>query len=116
MKFFLITLIFMTLGRKLGWIVSRLLYEAPRWICVAIVVGWGIGVAFSIHGLIAWLRPGVVLRTIMGYALGGYVSVPNFGLFDESSIPEDKLPRHNLVLRLPLLVYAVSSLYFALIT
>jgi hypothetical protein len=40
--------------------------------------------------LIGWLHPNVVIKWIMGFALAAYVAIPNYGLLQESSIPDDK--------------------------
>ncbi len=67
----------------------------------------------GMRGLLDWQQPGAVLRWIMGYALGAYVSVPNFGLLNESTIPEHAAGRHNLTSNLPLLAYIAMSVALA---
>ncbi|MCX6343943.1 MAG: hypothetical protein NT018_02570 [Armatimonadetes bacterium] len=77
MTFFLATLAFMFLGRKLGWALSRnILYTAPIILTVALALSWGIGVGLVIHRLIICQEPNLILRLIMGYALGAYVAQP----------------------------------------
>lgn len=51
----------------------------------------------------------------MGYALGGYVAIPNFGLFLESSIPAATQPRHSLVSTLPLISYIALMVVFGVV-
>lgn len=49
----------------------------------------------------------------MGYALGAYVAVPNFGLLDEGTIPAHEQGRHSLISALPWLTYVAGSVAFA---
>ena len=114
MAFFFIALVFMYIGRKLGWALSRrVLYTAPLGGCILLCVVWGAAIAAALRGLIDWQQPGAVLRWIMGYALGAYVSVPNFGLFNERTMPPGAQDRHLLVSTLPTVVYVASSFCFA---
>ena len=115
MAFFFITFGFMYVGRKLGWELSKaILYSIPLAGCMALCIVWGAAVAIAIHGLIEWLHPGVILRWIMGYSLGTYVAVPNFGLLSEANIPQGAKSRHLLVSVLPTTVYVICSFVFAL--
>jgi hypothetical protein len=87
MTFFFIALGVMYVGRKLGWALSKsVLYTAPLAASIVLCVVWGVAVAAAIRGLIDWQQPGAVLRWIMGYALGGYVAIPNFGLLNEAIV------------------------------
>ncbi len=111
MAFFFIALGFMYFGRKLGWALSRAaLYTAPLAASIVLCVLWGVAIAAAIRGLITLSDPGLVLRWIMGYALGSYVAIPNFGLLYESTIPPQAQRRHLLISSVPLLVYIASSL------
>ena len=114
MAFFFIAFGFMYVGRKLGWSLSKpALYTAPIMVSVVLCVVWGAAVAATIRGLIDWQQPGIILRWVMGYALGAYVAVPNFGLLAESSIPAHAQNRHALISTLPSLVYVASSVALA---
>jgi hypothetical protein len=114
MAFFLTAIVFMYVGRKIGWLYSRAaLYPTPLAPCAVLCVIWGLAVAGSMYGLISWLQPGTILRWLMGYALGSYVSVPNYGLFDESTIPESARSKHNLISALPPLVYVLALVLLA---
>lgn len=116
MAFFFIALGFMQVGRKLGWGLSRsALYTAPIMGSVVLCVVWGVAVATAMRGLIDWQQPGTILRWVMGYALGAYVAVPNFGLLAESTIPAHAKNRHALISTLPSLVYVSSSVALALL-
>jgi hypothetical protein len=102
MVFFFVTIALMYIGRRVGWFISRnILYTSPIFISIVLCVGWGFLVALTIYSLIEWQQPHIVLKIIMGYALGAYVSIPNFALFQESSLPEN-------VKLLDSLIYAVS--------
>jgi len=116
MVFFFVALIGMYIGRKLGWFLSKnLLYAAPLGVTLAACVAWGTLAAFGIYSLIQWQHPNIVNRIIMGYALGSYVSCPNYGLLDESTVPREVMQRHVLVKIVPLVVYVLSSVAFAIL-
>ena len=114
MAFFFLTLVFMYIGRKLGWALSKLvLYLAPTGVAILGCAVWGGAVALGVRALICWQHPGILLTLVMGYALGAYVAIPNFGLVHESSIPYHAQPRHQLVSNVPLLAYIVASVGLA---
>jgi hypothetical protein len=114
MIFFLITLFGMYIGRKLGWSLSkRVLYVSPLPIALILCLGWGVGVALVVHLLITWQFPNIILKIIMGFGAGSYVSIPNFGLLSQATIPDEALPRHTLISGLPLVAFIVSSVAFA---
>ncbi len=115
MGFFFMTLIFMYIGRKLGWTLSRtVLYTAPPVVSGVASAIWGVGVAFLMFCLIRWQEPNIVLKIIMGYALGWYVAIPNFGLLQESSIPEEAKPRHLMISTWPIVAYLVTIVTLSL--
>ena len=114
MAFFLLALIFMFVGRKLGWALSKsLLYTAPLFIALVLATLWGGLVAFGMRELLNWQQPGAILRWLMGYALGAYVAVPNYGLLVPPTIPDKATSRHDLVLNVPAVVYIGASIAFA---
>ena len=83
--FFFITFIFMYFGRKLGWSLSKkYLYTLQLTLAITLSFLWGFIIAVCMFILISWQNPILILRIIMGYALGCYVSIPNFGLLDET--------------------------------
>lgn len=45
----------------------------------------------------------------MGYALGCYVAIPNFGLFDDKALPKSVEERNTLVSGAALVTYVLSS-------
>jgi len=96
----------MYVGRKLGWWLSRsVLYTAPTWFAALVCVAWGSAVAAGVSALIAWRDPGLVLRVVLGYALGAYVAIPNYGLVVESTVPLHGRARHEIISGLPLGAY-----------
>lgn len=100
------------IGRKLGWIISRnVLYPAPTSLAVVICALWGIGTAYGFRLMVTDLHPNIILA-IIGFMAGGYISIPNYGLWAESTIPERVSTRHTIVSNLPLLVYIVTSILF----
>ncbi len=106
--FFFLAFVGMYIGRKVGWILSKaVLYTGSTALILPLCVGWGGLVALLVYGLIEWQQPGLLLKIIMGYALGAYVSIPNFGLLNEATIPDSARLRHTLVSGLPLLTYIV---------
>jgi hypothetical protein len=114
MVFVLIALVGMYSGRRLGWMLSRaILYSAPAAIVIVACIIWGALVAYSIHLLVGWQHPHWILKGIFGFALGAYVSIPNFGLVAESTIPPHAMKRHQLISFLPLWFFILSSVAFA---
>jgi hypothetical protein len=110
MWFALAALVFMVVGRKLGWLFSKaFFYPAPTFLSFRGAILWGVSVGIAVSGLIGWLHPGTALRWILGFALGAYVAIPNFGLFNESTLPDSYLPRHVMIKSVPLLSYVVTE-------
>lgn len=110
MAFVLLAFMCMYVGRKLGWWLSRsFLYSATTPVAVFACVIWGCLVALMIRGLISWQQPHWILKIIFGFALGAYVAIPNFGLVMESTIPDNTMPRHQLISNVPLLTFIVAS-------
>lgn len=111
MGFFFAALVFMLAGRKLGWMFSKkFLYPTSGAVCLTGTVVWGVNVAFAMDLLIAWLHPGMILKWIMGFALGAYVAIPNYGLFAEPTIPEFMRTRHRVITNLALVAFVVTEI------
>jgi hypothetical protein len=85
-------------------------YPAPAVISFINLIGWGVVVAVGIDVVIAWLHPNVVIKWIMGFALADYVAIPNYGLLQESSIPDDKQMRHMMISWVSLIVYVGTEI------
>ncbi len=115
MVFVIISFIGMYFGRKVGWWLSRkILYLGPVPLAVICCVGWGMFVALAIRYLIDIYEPFWLLRWIFGYALGWYVSIPNYGLLMESTIPDEARPRHFLIFTLPSTLYLICTAALAI--
>ena len=111
MWFAFAAIVLMTVGRKLGWLVSKVfLYPAPIALSLVGTVVWGVLVGFSISALIGWLHPGSILKWVLGFALGAYVSIPNYGLFNPNDIPDSDQLRHLIISNVPLVAYVVTEL------
>ena len=79
-------------------------------LCIVLLTLWGAGVAFLV-GILDWnFRPHVVFKIIFGFFGGLYLSCPNFGMFNEATIPWDAKWRHKLISHYPKLLFAVSVL------
>jgi hypothetical protein len=101
---------FMVVGRYLGWGVSRaFLYPAPIPLSLVGAVAWGVVVGVGMSSLIGWLHPGSILKWVLGFGLGAYVSIPNFGLFSEGTIPDSDQPRHFMISNVPLVAFVVTE-------
>ena len=116
MMFVIIVLVGTVILRKSGWALSRsFLYTAHSAIAAITCVLWGIFVAFLLHALIRWQDPNIFIKLIIGYGFGSYVSIPNYGLVNQSTIPVTAMPRHTILYLLPLAVFLLSSIIFAFI-
>ena len=100
------------LGRKFGWGLSKVMYVSGWLFCVIGCVLWGFADAYCLRVLINLLHPGVILK-IFGFGTGAYVSIPNYGLLDESTIPESALSKHLFIKGVPMLIFIVCSVVFA---
>lgn len=90
-----------------------ILYSAPLAMVTVACVIWGALMAFLIHLLITWQHPHWIPKWIFGFALGAYVSIPNYGLLIESSVPDHAMFRHVMVSNLPYLIFIICSVVFA---
>ena len=122
MAFFLIALVGMYVGRKIGWAISKPLYQwtllfpNPKVVQISVIligVLWGGLIAFGVRELILWQHPGLILRIIMGYALGAYVAIPNYGLMNKDTLYGLGEEVDTLLSGHPLIVYILASIGFA---
>lgn len=112
--FLLFSIIFLYLGRKTGWFLSReLLYSSKMGTAIFACVAWGCATALLVRLLISWQHPHWALKYVLGYAQGAYVAIPNFGFVAESTIPPHAMKRHELLCHLPLWTYFFASVTFA---
>ena len=109
MAFFFMAVIFMYVGRKVGWLLSRaILCTASPAVSGAVGSIWGCAIALTMFWLIRWQEPNIFLKVIMGYALGWYIAIPNFGLSQNDSATGSANPRNVMVSTGPPLVYIVT--------
>jgi hypothetical protein len=109
--FVFVSFVFMMVGRKIGWSLSKLIfYPAPAVISFINLIGSGVAVAWGMSVLIGWLHPIVTIKWILGFALAAYVAIPNYGLLQESSIPDEKQMRHAMITWTSLIVYVVTEI------
>jgi len=112
--FVLFSIVFMYLGRRLGWWLSKAsLYGDPLPVILVECFIWGGLVAYVIHALIVWHHPYWILKWVFGFGVGSYVSSPDYGLISESTVPEQAMPRHTLISSLPFVVFIIGSVGLA---
>jgi hypothetical protein len=115
--FFLIAMGGMYFGRKIGWFFSKMiLYNiiVPTWLVVFLCTIWGTSIAYLIHLTTHWQHPHIIIKIIFGYALGGYVAFPNYGLWKKNTLPPEMLNRNNVINAVSAISYLVSILLFEL--
>ena len=99
--------------RKVGWVFSEaLLYPFPTPIAVVLCIGWACLIAYLTRCMIEWQHLGMVLKIIL-YSAGAYVSIPNYRLFREETIPFDVRPKHTAISALPFPAFVIASVAFA---
>ncbi len=78
-------------------------------------IGWGALIGIALHSLFQEFSPGTIAK-IFAYGAGAYVSVPNYGLIAEASIPEGTAfqDRHLLIEIAPLATFVGACLWLAL--
>lgn len=116
MAFFFGCLLAVYIGRKIGWAISRSVLYSSGWVVCAIVcLIWGVGVAYGLRLFMLAMHPGTLLK-IFGYGAGAYISIPNYGLIAEATMPEHQLPRHVFIKAVPSVLFIVASVVFAFTT
>lgn len=115
MAFFFQAIVVMYVGRKVGWALSRaVLYPAPLVVSGVASAIWGVAVAFVMFSLIQSHSPNLVLKIVMGYALGWYVAIPNYGLFLRAFLPDEAQKHHSIISTLPPVAYLIGMVLFTL--
>ncbi len=115
MLYFFVTFVGMYILRKIGWLVSPFMYKLPFIIAVLLCALWGVFIGFYTDYLIYYFNPGLILKIIMGYFCGCYISIPNFGLFNNANVPETAIKRHVLISGLPMGVYIITATCLAFV-
>jgi hypothetical protein len=99
--------------RRWGWWLSKRLYVSSLPIAIVVCIGWGAFVALLLHHLIVRFNPSAIAMWF-AYGAGAYVSIPNFGLIAEATIPASAQPRHTLIEVVPFVTYVVVCVWLAL--
>ncbi len=114
MTFVLISILSLVPFRRLGWFLSKnILYWVPNIFTVPACLLWGVSIAYLLHLLILWQDPGLVVKIIFGYLLAAYLSIPDYGLFDESTMPADAVVKNATISFSSLGSYIVTSIILA---
>jgi len=114
MLFIIYSIIFLYIGRRLGWKLSKqFLYTSKFSLLLCLL--WGALIAIIVRILINWQNPHIILAIIFGHLLGAYISIPNFGLFQGSSIPDDVISRHNKITWFPFYNYIIVGIILKLV-
>ena len=100
--------------RRVGWAFSkRILYSAPQIGSVALTMVWAFLISYLLHILIRWQNPNIVIKIIFGYGFGSYLSIPNFALFAQSTLPPEEVKRTAYVYVAALATFALGSVILA---
>ncbi|TAJ91712.1 hypothetical protein EPO44_14480 [bacterium] len=113
MAFYIESLIALVFGRYFGWWMCRkFLYSSGWTVCVIVCVIWGVGLAYGTRLFILDNNPNLWMK-IWAYGTGMYISIPNYGLFDESTVADDALSRHVFIKGVPWILFMLASIVFA---
>lgn len=88
---------------------SSFLYYTNSVLCIMLLTVWGGGIGFLVGTLDRNFNPHIVLKIIFGFFGGLYLSSPNFGKFNESTIPWDAQKRHKLIAHYPQVIFAITA-------
>jgi hypothetical protein len=110
----LVMTIGLLVGRHAGWLYSRaFLYPLPTPLTAVLCIGWGCLIAYLTRYLIEWQHVGIMAKVII-YGAGAYISIPNYDLFAEDTIPYDVQIKHQTINILPLPTFVLASIALAL--
>ena len=113
----IVSFILMYVLRKTGWYFSKKIYvKFSYFLTVIFCIVWGYATALIVGFLIFKYDPNIVVKIIFGYAMGAYMSIPNFGLLSESSVPLEAQKKHKTLSSLPLIIYIVVLVIYAFAT
>ncbi len=68
--------------------------------------------AYFTRRFIEWQQVGTIWKVII-YGAGGYIAIPNYGLFREETIPFEMQVKHQAITAFPWVTYILSSILFA---
>jgi hypothetical protein len=97
---------------RMGSFQGLTVFIAGWTVCAVVCVTWGIGLAYGLHRFILATNPGSIAK-LFGYGAIAYISIPNFGLINEGSIPEKELARHLFIKSGPWILFIAASLLLA---
>ena len=116
MVFFFVCLLAIWVGRRTGWALRRaVLYKSNWTVCVLLSCAWAIGTAYCLRFLLLETHPGLLLK-IFGYGAWAYVSIPNYGLIQDSTVAPKEMPRHLFLKVVPLFAFVAISITLAFST
>jgi hypothetical protein len=75
-------------------------------------VAWAFAVAYFTRRFIDWQNVGIFWKIVV-YGAGGYIAIPNYGLFRQDSIPHEMQGHHQAITTFSLVTYVVSSVLLA---
>ncbi len=114
MIFVFVILICVVPLRKAGWAFSKsILYSIPLIMSFVLTMVWASLIAYLLHILIRWQNPNIVIKIIFGYGFGSYLSIPNFALFAQSTLPPEEIKRTAYVYVAALVTFVLGSLILA---
>jgi hypothetical protein len=114
MLFALIVVVALIPIRRTGWAISKgILYQVPLPVSVFLTMIWASLIWYMMHTLIRWQDPNIVFKIIFAYGFGSYLSIPNFGLFAQSTLPPEEVKRTAFIYIASLLSFAGLSIVFA---
>lgn len=114
MYFILISLVMWFVVTRLGWKLGRgaVVNFEPVGIIIFSFI-WAAAIGLGMRYAIVAFAPNVLLRWIFGYALGGYVSDPTWGMgFEPGSFAWQKEQIVGGTCKLTYLIAIISSYYF----
>jgi hypothetical protein len=113
--YIIISLILMYIIRKAGWYFSKILYfRFNNIIIVLFCLVWGYLTAVLIGYNIFKFNPEFAVKIVFGYAIGAYMSIPSYGLFNENAMDEINRRKYSLFTFTPLITYITVTLAYML--
>lgn len=114
MIFSLIVLFSLVPFRRAGWFISKnFIYRMGIPFVIIFSIIWGMLIAYLVHILIIWQNPGLILKIIVGYGFGSYLSIPDYGLFNENTLTEEANIKHAILTFVGLGLFVLSTLVFS---
>lgn len=114
MTFVFLVLIGIVPLRRAGWVLSKkVLYLIPQVLSVVLTMVWASLISYLVHILIRWQDPNIVIKSIFGYGFGSYLSIPNFALFDQSTLPPEEVKRTAYIYVVSLVTFVFGSVILA---